>query len=124
MMDVICNECHMEIRRISKYDHIVSPESLIEVSEDEFKQEDEADQLVMIKEKWSDDKARENGAEKEESEESLTEASSSLNEEDERKRQTAEEELKEETEKGPSSTPAASEWEKFDVVSTMKDFVL
>lgn len=109
----------LKISKISKYNHIVSPESLIEVSEDE------ADQLLMIKEKWSDDKARENGAKKEESEDSLTEASSSLHEEDDdRKRQIAEEELKEETEKGPSSTPATSEWEKFDVVSTIKDFVL
>lgn len=82
----------------------------------------------MIKEKWSDDNTRENGAKKEvkgESEESLTEASSCLDKkEDDRKRQTAEEELKELTEKGPSSTPATSEWEKIDVVSTIKDFVL
>lgn len=94
------------------------PESFIEVSEEE--QEDE-DQLV-IRNKGSPDDVREDGTRKgEKTEESSTQASSDSEskeekEEGERKTQTEEVELKESTEAESSCTPAANEWEHFDVV--------
>lgn len=102
----------------------VFPESFVEVSEEEFKQEDEDDQLVMIGKKGSPDKVREDGTEKEEETEGgLTEASSglALKEGEDKKRQTEETELKEGTETESSSTPAINEWEHFNVVSTVVD---
>lgn len=99
-----------------------SEESFIEVSEDEFKEEDADDSLVMIREKGSPDEVRKDGTRKEEKpEESLTEAPSEpaavleLEEEEDKKRQTEERALKEGTETESSSPPAINEWEHFDV---------
>lgn len=94
------------------------PESFIEVSEEEFKQED--DQLVIMRNKGSPDDVHKDGTRKgEKTEESSTQASSDSDskEEEERKTQTEEKELKESTEAESSCTPAANEWEHFDVVS-------
>lgn len=97
------------------------PESFIEVSEEEFKREDEdEDQLVMISNEGSPDNIPEDGTKEEEkTETSLPEASSALKlkEEEDKMRQTKEKELKEVTETESSSAPAINEWEHFDVVS-------
>lgn len=97
------------------------------MSEDEFKEEDADDSLVMIREKGSPDEVRKDGTRKEEKpEESLTEAPSEpaavleLEEEEDKKRQTEERALKEGTETESSSPPAINEWEHFDVVSIVK----
>ncbi|XP_044056288.1 DNA excision repair protein ERCC-5 isoform X2 [Siniperca chuatsi] len=99
-----------------------SEESFIEVSEDEFKDEDADDSLVLNKEKGSSDEGRKDGTKKEEKpEESLTEAPSEqaaalkLQEEEDKKRHNEEKELKEGTEKESCSNPAINEWEHFDV---------
>lgn len=97
------------------------PESFIEVSEEEFKQED--DQLVIMRNKGSPDDVHKDGTRKgEKTEESSTQVSSDSDskeeeEEEERKTQTEEKELKESTEAESSCMPAANEWEHFDVVS-------
>lgn len=93
------------------------------MSEDEVKEQDADDSLVMITEKGSPDEVHEDGTKKEETpEESLSEAPSEpdaalkLDEEEDKKRQTEEEEVKEGTETESNSTPAINEWEHFDAV--------
>lgn len=91
------------------------PESFIEVSEEEFKQEEEdEDQLGMIRNAGSPDDVHEDGTKKEEKTELK------LKEEEDRKRQTEETELKEVTETESSSAPEVNEWEHFDVVSVLE----
>ncbi|XP_049900156.1 DNA excision repair protein ERCC-5 homolog [Epinephelus moara] len=95
-----------------------SEESFIEVSEDEFKEEDADDSLVITGEKGSQDEVRKEENEQEEKPE-LTEAPAAAlkeeEEEEDKKKQTEEKELKEGTEMESSSTPATNEWEHFDV---------
>uniref|UniRef100_UPI0037E904E5 DNA excision repair protein ERCC-5 homolog n=1 Tax=Semicossyphus pulcher TaxID=241346 RepID=UPI0037E904E5 len=93
-------------------------ESFIEVSDEEFKEED--DSLVMIQEEGSPDEVKEVETKTEEKlEEGWTEdsreADETIEEEDDKKRPTEEEEVKEGTETEISSTPAINEWEHFDV---------
>ncbi|XP_040897312.1 DNA repair protein complementing XP-G cells homolog [Toxotes jaculatrix] len=96
-----------------------SEESFIEVSEEEFEEEDADDSLVMIREKESPADVHEDETKKEENpEESLTEAPVAvlkLQEDDDKQRPNEEKELKEETETESSSTPAVNEWEHLDV---------
>ncbi|XP_070787257.1 DNA excision repair protein ERCC-5 homolog [Enoplosus armatus] len=97
-----------------------SEESFVEVSEDEFKEEDADDSPVLIREEGAPDEVRKDGTKKEENpEEGLTEAPSepdaTLKLEGEDDKKTEEKELKEGTETGSSSTPAINEWEHFDV---------
>lgn len=90
------------------------------MSEEEFKEEDEDNQLVMIREKQSPENVDEDQPEEEKiTEESLSDASNSLKttEEDDKIRATEEKELKEKTETESSFTPAVNEWEHLDTVS-------
>ncbi|XP_074470758.1 DNA excision repair protein ERCC-5 isoform X2 [Sebastes fasciatus] len=90
-----------------------SEESFVEVSDEEFKEEDADDSLVMIGEK----EVRKDETEREEKpEEGLTEAPAAAlklaEEEEDKERRTEEEELKDGTE---TEAPAINEWEHFDV---------
>ncbi|XP_037650003.1 DNA repair protein complementing XP-G cells [Sebastes umbrosus] len=90
-----------------------SEESFIEVSDEEFKEEDADDSLVMIGEK----EVRKDETEREEKpEEGLTEAPAAAlkveEEEEDKERRTEEKELKDGTE---TEAPAINEWEHFDV---------
>lgn len=90
-------------------------ESFIEVSEEEFTQEDVQ---PKTEEKGTPDDVQE--VEKR-SEENLEEALTSLifKEKEDKKSQTEDEGLKEGTEMGASSSPVANKWEQFDAVSTV-----
>lgn len=90
-------------------------ESFIEVSEEEFTQEDVQ---PKTEEKGTPDDCQE--AERR-SEDNLEEAPASLifEEEEDKKSQTEDEGLKEGTEMGASSSPVVNEWEQFDAVSTL-----
>ncbi|TDH16934.1 hypothetical protein EPR50_G00003250 [Perca flavescens] len=97
-----------------------SEESFIEVSDEEFPEEDADDSLVVPGEKGSPDEARRDETKQEENpEEGLTKAPAAaleLEEEDDKKRRTEEKALEEGTEtEESSSTPAINEWEHFDV---------
>lgn len=96
------------------------------MSEEEFKEEDADDSLVMIREEGSPDEVHVDGAEMEaKPEEGLSEAPSEpaaalkLDDEEDNKRQTEERELKEAAETESSSTPVINEWEHFDAVSVV-----
>lgn len=87
------------------------------MSEEEFKEEDEDNQLVMIREKQSPENVDEDQPEEERiTEESLSDASKTK-EEDDKIRATEEKELKEQTETESSFTPAVNEWVHLDTVS-------
>ena len=91
------------------------------MSDEELKEEDADDSVVMIGEKVSPDEVRtEETKQEEKPEEGLTEApaaaSNSEEEEEDEERQSDEKELKEAAETESSSTPAVNEWEHFDVV--------
>lgn len=111
------------IYNFSKHQSIILfciTESFIEVSEEEFNEEDKDDQLVMIREKRSPENVDEDRPEEEKiTEESLSDASNSVNtkEEDDKIRATEEKELKEQTETESGFTPAVNEWEHLDTVS-------
>lgn len=94
----------------------VFSEGFIEVSEDEFKEEDADDSLVVMR-GTSPAEVQKDGTKKEEKpEEILTPAAVvRLKEEEEKLRQNEETELKEEPES--SSAPAINEWEHMDIVS-------
>ncbi|XP_026175531.1 DNA repair protein complementing XP-G cells homolog isoform X2 [Mastacembelus armatus] len=94
-----------------------SEESFIEVPEDEGKQEDAEDSLVIIREKESPGDAWGGGtSEEEKPEESLTETPAAVlkvEEEEDKTRQNEENEMKEGTES--SSVPRLNEWEHLDM---------
>ncbi|XP_034535809.1 DNA repair protein complementing XP-G cells [Notolabrus celidotus] len=97
-----------------------SEESFIEVSDEEIKEEDEDDSVVMIREKASPGEEQEDKSKVEEKlEEGLMKAQSEANayvtseEEEEEETPAEEEELKEGAEK--ESTPVVNEWEHIDV---------
>ncbi|XP_028999263.1 DNA excision repair protein ERCC-5 [Betta splendens] len=87
-------------------------EGFIEVSEDEFKEEDEADALVVLGEAPSVEVQRDETAKEEKLEENLTPAAvPGLKEDEEKFKQNEETEQKEES----SSAPATCEWEHLDM---------
>ncbi|XP_074522009.1 DNA excision repair protein ERCC-5 homolog [Halichoeres trimaculatus] len=98
-----------------------SEESFIEVSEEEFKEEDEDNSLVMIRKKGSPEEDVKDELKMEEKpERGSVEAQDepdvvSSEEVEDKKMQSDEEELKEGTEKESMSTPAINEWENIDV---------
>lgn len=92
-------------------------ESFIEVSEEEFKEEDEDDSLVMIRDEGSPDKLHKEEEESSSEGPSSPDAASTLEEDKDKGRQTEEKELKEGAQTESSSTPATNEWEHFDAVS-------
>ncbi|KAK2853897.1 hypothetical protein Q5P01_006558 [Channa striata] len=89
-----------------------SEESFIEVSEDELKEEDADDSLVMVRETSPAEVQKDETKKNDKTEESSSPALR-LEEEEETVRPNDENELKEETES--SSTPAVNEWEHMDV---------
>ncbi|XP_028258643.1 DNA repair protein complementing XP-G cells homolog [Parambassis ranga] len=100
-----------------------SEESFIDVSEEEFKEEEADDSLAVIRERGSSDEVPTDGTMKEEkSEKSLTEApshstvSSEEEEEEDGRSQNEEDELKKGTEvESTQTSPAINEWEHFDM---------
>lgn len=91
-------------------------ESFVEVSEEEFTQEDVQPES---KEKGTPDDVQEV---ERRSEDNLEEPPASLifKEEEDKKSQTEDEGLKEGTEMGGSSSPAVNEWDQFDAVSIIR----
>ncbi|XP_034075192.1 DNA repair protein complementing XP-G cells isoform X1 [Gymnodraco acuticeps] len=96
-----------------------SEESFIEVSDEEFEEEETDDSLVITGVKGPPDEVNKAGTkQEEESKKGLTEvpaAALQIEKEEEKKRQSEEEELEEGTETESSSTLAVNEWEHFDV---------
>ena len=94
----------------------------MEVSEEEFKEEDEDDSIVEIREmERPADVHEEETRKKEEPEESSTEAPAAALESDEDKQRQDEEDERIETES--SSNPAVNEWDHMDMVGISVIFI-